>query len=152
MSAVIIDKITDDHPKQDASLVREMTAVKGLTPADSQFHKPGRIDVLLGADVLPYIQTTSGPKSSIIAVETVFGHAFMGTYQSADPGPPVKATIQVVAEKQLPAPDENVNASLTKFWEMEEPPLQKPALTSEEKRVQEEYALTHSFIPKMSSN
>ena len=63
VSAVIIDKITDDHPKQDASLVREMTAVKGLTPADSQFHKPGRIDVLLGADVLPYIQTTSGPKA-----------------------------------------------------------------------------------------
>ena len=104
VSAVIVDKITGEHPKQDASMVKTMSSVKGLTPADPLFHKPGRIDVLLGAHVLPYVQTTSGPQSSIIAVETVFGHAFMGTYQPTLSTPPVKATIQVATEQPTSVP------------------------------------------------
>ena len=143
---MIIDKITDDHPKQDASMVKTMSAVKGLTPADPLFHKPGWIDVLLGADVLPYIQTTSGPQSSIIAVDTVFGHAFMGTYQPTTSTPPVKATIQVATEQPTSVPDAAIQTSLTRFWEMEEPPLQLPAFTAEEIRVESEYAATHSFV------
>ena len=147
VSAVIIEKITDHHPKQDASHVKSMAAVQELTPADSQFHRPGRIDVLLGADVLPYIQTRSGPESSIMAVETVFCHAFMGTYQSAGAEKSDKATIQVTTSQPTPAPDEQLNSTLARFWEMEEPPTQKPVLTTEEKRVQTEYELTHSFNP-----
>ena len=147
--AVIIKKITSTQPRQDASIVREMPGVKGLTPADPHFHKPGRIDVLLGADVLPYIQNLNGPRSSIIAVETVFGHAFMGTYQSTQPVQPKEATIQVVAEKSVPTPEERVNDSLTKFWEVEEPPRQKPVLTPEEIRVQKEYDNTHIFLPSL---
>ena len=147
VSAVIIDHITDEHPKQDASQVKEMPAVKGLTPADPNFHRPGRIDVLLGADVLPYIQTRSGPESSIIAVETVFGHAFMGTYQSAGSEQPTKATIQVAISQPSPSQEDQLSSALTRFWEMEEPPSQKPAFTIEEKIVQAEYALTHSYDP-----
>ena len=55
VAAVIIKKITDDQPRQDASLVKQMPVVQGLSPADPKFHLPGRVDVLLGADVLPYI-------------------------------------------------------------------------------------------------
>ena len=146
VSAVIIDKITDHHPKQDASMVKTMSAVKGLNPADPLFYKPGLSDVLLGANVLPYIQTTSGTPSSIIAVDTVFGHGFMGTYQPTTSTLPVKATIQVATEQPSPGSDDQMNASLTRFWEMEEPPLQMQALTPEELRVQSEYAATHSFV------
>ena len=102
--------------------------------------------MLLGADVLPYIQTTSDTPSSIIAVDTVFGHAFMGTYQPTTSTLPVKATIQVATEQPSPGSDDKMNASLTRFWEMEEPPLQMQALTPKELRVQSEYAATHSFV------
>ena len=124
-----------------------MAAIQGLTPADSQFHRPGRIDMLLGADVLPYVQTRSGPESSIMAVETVFGHAFMGTYQSAAPEKTTTASIQLATSQSNSASDDSLSKALTKFWEVEEPPMEKQPFTSEEKRVQSEYALTHSFNP-----
>ena len=151
VAAVIIKKITDDQPRQDASLVKQMPVVQGLTPADPKFHLPGRVDVLLGADVLPYIQSPSGTsnrvhQSSIIAVETVFGHAFTGTYQPTQPANTAKATVQMVAQKTEPTAEEEVNHTLTRFWEMEEPPLQQPALTKEEKMVTDHYALTHTFL------
>ena len=146
MSAAIIDKITDPQPRQDASAVKEMSAVKGLTPADPHYFKPGRIDVLLGADVLPYIQATSGPPSSIIAVETVFGHAFMGTYNSTNSTWLPQASVQVAVEAPSPNADEQLNFSLSRFWLMQQPSRLRAALTPEEIRVQNHYALTHAFI------
>ena len=68
----------------------------------------------------------------------------MGTYQSSKPEQPSEATVQL--EPGL-TPEERVNNTLTRFWEVEELPRQKPALTSEEKRVQDEYDLTHTFFP-----
>ena len=147
VSAVIVDKITDNQPKQDASQVKNMVAVQGLTPADSQFHRPGRIDVLSGADVLPYVQTRSGPESSIMAVDTVFGHAFMGTYQSTAPEKPITANIQLASNQSVTTSDDSLSQAINKFWEVEEPPMEKQAFTAEEKRVQSEYALNHTFNP-----
>ena len=77
VTAAIIDKITSHHPKEDASVVKEMSAVQGLDPADPLFHIPGRIDVLLGIDVLPGVLSADDSNSSILAVKTRFGHAFM---------------------------------------------------------------------------
>ena len=84
-----------------------------------------------------------------MAVETVFGHAFMGTYQNEGPTQPVQATIQVITEATapVPSPEDQLNSTLARFWELEEPTPLPPAFTPEETRVQREYALTHAFIP-----
>ena len=147
VSAVIIDKITDPQPRQDASAVKSMAAVQGLKLADPHFYRPGRIDVLLGADVLPYIQASEGPKSSIMTMDTVFGHAVMGTYPADRAKPITQAAIQVATETPAPTPDDRLNSTIARFWELEEPPKTKPAFTKEELRVQSEYQLTHTFLP-----
>ena len=146
VSAVIVDKITGEHPKQDASMVKTMPAVKGLTPADPLFHKPGRIDVLLGADVLPYVQTTKEPPNSIIAVDTVFGHAFMGTYQPTSSNSPIKASIQLATELPSAKNLEQLTQTVAQFWELENSPTLMLPYTAEELRVLAEYASTHAFI------
>ena len=111
VTAAIIDKITSHYPKEDASVVKEMSAVQGLDPADPLFHIPGRIDVLLGIDVLPGVLSADDSNSSILAVKTRFGHAFMGTYGETPPAGVFPSTIQLTkgerAEKPPPSDPEN---------------------------------------------
>ena len=149
VSAVIIKKITGNQPRQDASIVREMPWLQGLSPADPHFDSPGRIDLLLGADVLPDIMTLDGPRHSVKAVETIFGYAFMGTYQADHSTEPKKATVQLAKEKPMPTPEEHVHNALVKFWEVEEPTRQITLLTPDEKRVQQHYEMTHVFLPSI---
>ena len=149
MSAVITDRITGIQPRQDAAIVREIAEAQGWDLADPKFDQPGRIDVLLGADVLPYVQKHQSPVDSIMSVETVFGHALMGTYPDKGPLKPRQGTIHIVTDEAVPTPtaDEILNATLSRFWELEEPPQAVPAFTPEELRVQKEYALKHVFLP-----
>ena len=149
MSAVITDRITGIQPRQDAAIVREIAEAQGWDLADPKFDQPGRIDVLLGADILPYVQKHQSPVDSIMSVETVFGHALMGTYPDKGPLKPRQGTIHIVTDEAVPTPtaDETLNATLSRFWELEEPPQAVPAFTPEELRVQKEYALKHVFLP-----
>ena len=146
VSAVMVDKITGEHPRQDASMVKSLPAIKDLTPADPLFHRPGRIDVLLGADVLPYVQSTSDTPSSIIAVDTVFGHAFMGTYKPTPTTTPIRASIQLANESSPPATLKHLIQQVARFWETENPLLMASPHNTEELRVLHEYAATHKFI------
>ena len=153
VSAIILEKIMGLQPRQDATDIKRLVEAQGLTPADSQFEKPGRIDVLLGADVIPFIQTKDGSASSIIARNTVFGHVFLGTYDSTPSSIPIMSNIQVVSSSVVSSSvvikttDDSLSRAVTKFWEAEEPPVRKQTLSAEEKRVQDEYAITHNFIP-----
>ena len=147
MSAIIADKIISKQPQQDASEVKSLVEAQGLTPADPQFHRPGRIDVLLGVDVLPYVQTRGGSESPITAIDTVFGHVFMGTYQAANTEKTVSANVHLATSISVVPSDDSLSKAITKFWEVEEPPQEKQRFTAEEKRVQAEYMLNHVFHP-----
>ena len=147
MSAVIIDRITGIQPRQDASVVREMAVKQGWALADPKFDQPGWIDVLLGADVLPHVQLHEGPISSIMAVPTVFGQALMGTYPTQGPLEWAQASIHTLAQTDvLPPTDENLNTTLLRFWELENPLQPRLAFSPEEIRVQLEYASKHVFV------
>ena len=147
VSAVIADKIISRQPQQDASEVKNLVEAQGLTPADSQFHRPGRIDVLLGVDVLPHVQTREGSESSITAIDTVFGHVFMGTYEATSQEEPKTVNVHLANSIAVIPSDDSLSRALTKFWEVEEPPVEKKTLSSEEKRVVAEYAVNHVFYP-----
>ena len=138
--AVIVDKITGDQPMEDASAVKAWSESRGLTPADPKFHKPGRIDVLIGADVLPFVQTTSETPTSVIAVDTVFGHAFMGTYV-----PTTKGSIQLAVTTASKKEMEGLNQQLIRFWEAEQPLVAASPYSKSELRALAEYADTHRF-------
>ena len=149
MAALIVKRIIGSQPRKDASAVRAMEVVQGCTLADPDFDKPGRIDVLLGADILPYVQVHDGPESSIITVKTVFGDALMGTYSSEVSPQPLKATIQVASGTSsplpIPSPEDQLNSTIARFWELEEPSHLPPPFSPEEMRVQNEYSLTHVY-------
>ena len=146
VAAVMVDTITGDHPREDASLVKTLPGFKDLVPPDPLFHRPGRIDVLLGADVLPYVQSSSTSPSSIIAVDTVFGHAFMGSYNSTNPQMLNKASIQLVTESESPATLKELSRAITRLWESESPLLTASPHSLDELRVLNEYDLTHKYL------
>ena len=143
--AVIVDKITGNQPMEDASIVKALPAVKDLVPADPLFHKPGRIDVLIGADVLPFVQTTPQPPNSIMAVETVFGHAFMGTYTPSSSTSTNKASIQLAVEAAPTEDLKSLTRQIAKIWEMERPLITASPYDTAELKVLAEYDNTHLF-------
>ena len=93
VTAAIVPKVTCDLPLQGASHVRDMPHIKPLALADPTFHLPGRVDLLLGCDIIPDIMLQEhlvGPKNAPMAVKTV----------EVSP----------------------IDDLLTRFWEIEEPP------------------------------
>ena len=55
IEAVVVDKITGTIPRSKATSVREHPCMQGLQLADPHFDLPGRVDLLLGVDVLPRV-------------------------------------------------------------------------------------------------
>ena len=53
--ALVVDTITGDLTAGVLPSVRQDPYLKGLKLADPNFDKPGRVDLLLGVDVLPRI-------------------------------------------------------------------------------------------------
>ena len=148
VSALVVKKIMEDQPRQEASKIRQLVENQGLTPADPNFDKPGRIDVLLGTDVIPFIQSKDGATDSVVARDTVFGHVFLGTYDTLPDSIPVMSSVQMVrtevADSQ--ARDE-LSVAVTRFWESEEPPARTQVFSAEERRVQQHFMSTHRFLP-----
>ena len=99
VSALIVKKIMGPQPRQEASQIRRLVESQGLKPADPNFDRPGEIDVLLGADVIPFIQSREGATDSVVARDTVFGHVFLGTYGSLPDSIPVVSNVQMVGTR-----------------------------------------------------
>ena len=151
VSALIVDKIMGLQPRQGAEKIRELVEEQGLEPADPNFDRPGRIDVLLGADVIPFIQSPDGANHSVIAKDTVFGHVFLGTYDSVPDAIPVVSSIQIMNTRVAASQEKDeLSQAVTKFWEAEQPLKRQQTMSAEEKRVQEHYNVTHKFIPTAS--
>ena len=148
VSALIVKKIMGLQPRQEASKIRQLVENQGLTPADPNFDKPGRIDVLLGADVIPFIQSKDGATDSVVARDTVFGHVFLGTYDSLPDSIPVVSNVQIVRTKVADSQArDDLSLAVIKFWEVEEPPARTQIFSAEEVRVQQHYMSTHRFLP-----
>ncbi|XP_017479438.1 PREDICTED: uncharacterized protein LOC108368980 [Rhagoletis zephyria] len=96
--------------------------------ADPSYSKPGKIDIILGADVftsclLP--EKLTHPSGSPTAVNTIFGWVIMGKIKGADEQNIVTAHTCV-----------DLNQQLQRFWEVED--LREPTnyLTDEEKKAE----------------
>ena len=81
LKAVIITKITSDLPGFHLKGVRNQPFLHGLPLADPNFDHPGRIDMLLGSDVLDKVMLPgrrSSDDRALHAWETVFGWSIRG--------------------------------------------------------------------------
>ena len=53
LTAAVVEKVMCNLPLQPASCVKELKHLQNLDLADPMFHQPGKIDILLGSDILP---------------------------------------------------------------------------------------------------
>ena len=78
---LVVDKITEKLPTHYVD-VSALEYLRNIPLADSSFHIPGDIDVILGAQLFPYLllggRVTPSFSDTPPALETVFGYIIMG--------------------------------------------------------------------------
>ena len=145
LAAAVVSTVTNDLPTQDLSGVSNLPHLKDLDLADPGFHTPGRIDLLLGADIYHRLlggqPTITGGDADPAAVATIFGWAITG------PVHPLKTHFQAapsLTEPLSPA-DDHLDSQMTRFWETEEPDKAPESLTTVEEQVQCHYNDTTTY-------
>ena len=76
LTAAIVPKVTCDLPLQGTAGVRKLEHLKNISLADHSFDQPGRIDLLIGCNLLQDVLTSeikSGSPDQPVAMSTVFG-------------------------------------------------------------------------------
>ena len=138
--AAVVPEVTCRLPLQGASHVRDMPHIKALRLADPTFHAPGRVDLLLGCDLIPEVlsqERITGPVGTPMAMKTIFGWAVLGKY----PPQTTKHTINVIT----PVVPDPTNDLIARFWNVEEPPESVSMYTPTEEMVQDHYLQSHSY-------
>ena len=112
VSPVILNTIVKELP--NTPLQHLSSYYQNLRLADEDFAVPSQIDLLLGADVYPYILNSS-TKNLILckpsALETVFRYVILGLVESR--GKPFLSTSLVTLTSPL-------DSLVKRFWEIEE--------------------------------
>ena len=83
--AAVVTEVTGTLPLQGAKSALELPHIKGLQLADPHFYSPGKIDLLLGENVLDKIllpHSQSGPPGTPSAWNTIFGWSVRGAIYS----------------------------------------------------------------------
>lgn len=113
--AIILSRVCSDHPKTSIHL-SNLHYIKNLTMADSNFHTPGPIDILLSAELMPYLLGAGrifGKPQEPVAIETVFGWILLGKVASNLNNSLLSCHVSI---------EPQVDVILHKFWEVEQPP------------------------------
>ena len=82
VTAIVVPRVTCDLPLQPVSFHSSWTHLSGITLADPDFGRPGRVDLLLGVEVFPDVMLHGrrcGPPESPAAFETRFGWVLAGS-------------------------------------------------------------------------
>ena len=142
--ALVVDNITGDLPAGVLTSMGQDPYLKGLKLADPNFDKPGRIDLLLGVDVLPRImgeKTVHSTNQLLSASETVYGWVVSGQCQSDNsvPRSHICLSTQIV--------DKQTQDLLTKFWQVEDVSSNQVTRTEDEQLALDHFARTHSRQP-----
>ena len=125
VTAVLVDKITHDLPTASTFGTQNWEVTRHLALVDPTFYQPGRIDALLGMDVLFDILINEGEPR---AIGTIFVWAIAGPYSGETNKPNNNISLHVVCDQ-----GEDLNALLRSFWESEELYLKsEPLLTTDE--------------------
>ena len=135
VEALILPRVTGTLPKSPCHSSSEWKHILGLQLADPQFHHPGPIDILLGADVTASIMREgrrTGPRLTPIAQNSIFGWVLSGRVTTN--------TQQAIKVFHASCETETI---LRRFWELEELPPVK-LLTKEEKFCEKHFTDTHT--------
>lgn len=142
-NALVMNIITGMIPRSPCS-VQHWSHLKDKPLADPTFATPGRIDVLLGADIYKQIilpGVLHGECKAPVAQFTAFGWILSGDIES----PP---RLQIQSNISTLHTFIDIDARLKSFWEIEEvSSSDKQHLTEDEIKCEEHYASTHTKAP-----
>lgn len=156
--ALVVDNITDRMPSEyvDTTIVQHLA---DLPLADPLWHIPGEVELILGAQLFPYLllggRVVAPPAPP--AIETVFGYILMGDVPTVSTDNKANLTASSFLninsatfftcasdmEVRDRFDDLQLDRTLTKFWEMEEMPS-KGFMSPEETKCEEFYSSTVS--------
>lgn len=124
IEAYVVTQITGCTPSKHIRNA-DWVHLKDLELADPNFNEPLPVDVLLGAEVFPYI-IRSGRRENLLSepvgIETVFGWALMGNTGNTNP----KRSTTLLTSL------DSVDLVLRRFWEIEEVPNASKTSPAEE--------------------
>ena len=141
LSAIVLPMVTHDLPVFPVPFSDSWNHLNGIQLADSQFGRPGRVDLILGIDMHTAIECQGrrqGPEGSPTAFETKFGWVLAGVTSNHSM---TESTSSFVTSFHSVSETENC---LQRFWEIEEPPNKAPKLTSQELAVIQHFKDQHS--------
>ena len=146
----VTQTVTCDLPSQAIYPVGDLPHLMGLQLADPEYHLPGRIDILLGADMAPKVMVKQllrdGTDSEPIAQATHFGWVLSGPVRRKGQFSHISANHQtpiLQAEPQL-------DHLLSKFWKTEEPEKEEAPLSVTEEQVENHFNDTVVYLPEES--
>lgn len=139
VNALVIKNITGMIPRSTCS-IGNWPHIQNKTLADPTFDHPGRIDILLGADIYKKIilpGVIHGDQHSPVAQRTVFGWILSGE---------LEATHRVNINPSIFTHHSciDIDIRLKTFWEIEDVSINQSHLTAEKIQCEEHYANTHS--------
>ena len=140
VQAVVVDTITGDLPSGTLMSVRQSPFLSGLPLADPKFDQPGRVDLLLGVNVLPRVMLEGRVHSldySMSATNTVYGWVVTGTCISKAHTPRSHHCLKTQPVDQV------TQDFIIRFWGVEDVSSVAVTQTQEELEALEHFKTTH---------
>ena len=142
ITAVEVPKVTCDLPLKPVTFEISWTHLSDLPLADPGFGQPGRIDILLGADVFVEVLSQgrrNGPTGSPTAFKTDLGWVLCGSAGFTSTS--TQANVHITTFHASATSSDDI---LRKFWEIEESPSDQASLSIEERAVARHFESNHS--------
>ena len=143
----VVQTVTEKIPNKVLSPVHDFPHLLGLQLADPTFNIPGRVDILLGADLWLQLQGTSPPITASAsepgAQDTVFGWVLAGPIKHQDFGPRNIPTCHL----QPPMSNDELYSMAYNFWLAESTEQPDSPLSLIETQVEQHYSDTVSYSP-----
>ena len=143
----VVKQVTEDIPNKLLETVDNYQHLNGLFLADPTFNVPGRIDILLGAELWPQLQETSSPNingelSEPGAQLTAFGWVLSGPIQAQE-----ESTRTITTGHVQPMTNDELYNLAHEFWlaESAEPP--ETTMSSVNEQVEHHYQETVKYSP-----
>ncbi|XP_073955667.1 uncharacterized protein [Choristoneura fumiferana] len=136
VTAYVVRHLTDMMPAKRID-IGEWKYLDHLVLADPTCHMPGHIDLLLGVEVFSEVLkpgVIKGPSGSLIAQETHLGWVVSGIAKSGT------TDIKNIVSMHL---NVDLHSMLKKFWELETIEEDTYALTSDDRKAEENFENTH---------
>ena len=145
----VVQVVTANLPPEKVEPVTELPHLLGLHLADDTYNRPGKIDILLGADLAPQIMTKkmlrTGKETEPMAQATEFGWVISGPATRSH-----SSTVTYSANHAHLQPEENIplDTQLYQFWKAEESPGdEEPSLSQMEEQAELHYSANTIYFP-----